>query len=72
MNDNGTDATPVEQVVDVLRLADAGWPGDRTDFDARVVGFAGWNGYLDHDAKVTEAGRRFLGKFGPLFPEVDR
>jgi hypothetical protein len=58
------------EVVRVLRLADAGWPEDRTDFDAGVVGFAGWNGYLDHDATLTRAGRDFLAKYGFLSREA--
>lgn len=57
-------------VIEVLRLAEAGWPDHRIDFSVEAAGSARWNGYLDDAAKLTESGRRMLDKLGFLCPGV--
>ena len=61
------EATPAEEIVYALRAADAGFPADRADFSTEAVAFCAFNGYLDHDAKLTGKGRKFLATVGPVY-----
>ncbi len=63
-------AIPADEVVYALRAADAGFPSDRADFSTEAVAFCAFNGYLDHDAKLTGRGRKFLTTVGALYREV--
>ena len=67
MSDIG--AIPAEDVVYALRAAEAGFPNDRGDFSTEAVAFCAYNGYLDHDAKLTGKGRKFLASVGPIYRE---
>lgn len=66
------DVTPAEDIVYVLRLADAGWPDDRSDWTSQAFAFAFWNGLLGGDDKVvvTDEGRKFLNTVGLLYKEA--
>lgn len=58
-------------IVRVLRQADAGWPDGFWATDA--FAWAVWNGLLGgapgEDVTLTDKGRAFLHKFGPLYRE---
>ena len=74
MSDDQKFATPAEDIVHVLRLADAGWPADRNDWSTDGFAFACWNGLLGgkDPVVVTDAGRKFLDTVGKLYPEDGR
>jgi hypothetical protein len=62
-----TDATPLGEVVAVLRMADVGHYRD--GFSSDALASAVWNGFIDDDGKLTDAGRKFLATTGKLYPE---
>jgi len=64
------DSVDIVEVVRVLRLADAGWPDDRGDWDTHAFASAAWNGFLTEEVTLTEAGRTFLTRYGFLCREA--
>jgi hypothetical protein len=69
-----TDVTPAEDIVYVLRVADAGWPEHCTDWTSQALAFACWNGLLagTEEVTVTDEGRKFLNTVGKLYPAGPR
>lgn len=63
------DAILLVDLIYALKAADKGWPANMPDVSVEAVASGAFNGYLDHDGKVTEAGRALLGKVGFLVPE---
>lgn len=63
-------AVPAEDIAYALRAVDRGFPHSMPDVSAEAVAFCAFNGYLDHDAKVTDAGRKFLNTVGVLYREA--
>ena len=64
------DAIPLVDVIYALKAADRSWPANMPDVSGKAVASAAFNGYLDHDGKVTDVGRKMLDQVGFLVPEV--
>lgn len=59
-------AIPLVDLVYALKAADAGWSAEWPGVSGEAVASGAFNGYLDHDGKVTDKGRAMLAKVGFL------